>query len=369
MKSDACGLIFADGYGVELNDLTRMRALAAVPFAGRYRIIDFALSNLVNSGVSKVGIVTNDKFKSLMDHVGTGSNWDLDHRNQGVFFLAPYVTSNYYPGQLATNLSSIANFLRHNVTRDVVLCASNVVFNSNLLDVLRCHHETNADITVMYDRHDVFPSHPNVVLETDENDHLLNAWTNPSSFVSNKLFLGCMVVKRLALLHLVDEIISKGSDVLNVQYLLRPSHNLDRRCYEYKGKSLRINSVRDYYKETLALLHPEVSKQLFETDDILYTKVKDEAPTLYTDTAHVTNSIVSDGCVIAGTVTNSLLFRHVKIAETAVLKNCVIFQNVEIADDCYLENVILDKDCVIRSGIKMIGRDDYPVVIGKGAVV
>lgn len=368
MKSDACGLIFADGQGVELSDLTRLRALAAVPFAGRYRIIDFALSNLVNSGVSKIGVVTNNKFKSLMDHVGTGSNWDLDHRNQGVFFLAPYVTSNHYPGQ-ADNLSSIENFLRHNLTEDVIICGSNVVFNSNLLDVLRCHHETGADITVMYDRHDTFPSHPNIVLETDENDVLLNAWTNPSSFVSNKLFLGCMIVQRKALLKLVEEIISKGKDELTVQYLLRLNHNLDIRCYEYKGKSLRINSVRDYYRATMELLDPKISRELFIAEDILYTKVKDEAPALYTDTAHVTNSIVSDGCVIAGTVTNSLLFRHVKIAESAVLKNCVIFQNVEIADDCYLENVILDKDCVIRPGIKMIGHDDYPVVIGKGAVV
>lgn len=368
MKSDACGLIFADGQGVELSDLTRLRALAAVPFAGRYRIIDFSLSNLVNSGVSKVGIVTHNKFKSLMDHVGTGSNWDLDHRNQGVFLLAPYVTSNFYPGQV-DNLSSIENFLRHNLTRDVILCGSNVVFNSNLLDVIRCHHETDADMTVMYDRHDQFPSHPNIVLETDDNDCLLNAWTNPSTFVSNKLFLGCMIVKRQAMLQLVDELISKGRDTLNVQYLLRPSHNLDIRCYEYKGKSLRINSVRDYYKATMEMLDPQVSKKIFDTDDILYTKVKDEAPTLYTQTAHVTNSIVSDGCVIAGTVSNSLVFRHVKIAETAVLKNCIIFQNVEIANDCYLENVILDKDCVIRPSIKMVGHDDYPVVIGKGAVV
>ncbi|MDF0486104.1 glucose-1-phosphate adenylyltransferase subunit GlgD [Amygdalobacter nucleatus] len=368
MKSDACGLIFADGNGVELSDLTRLRSLAAVPFAGRYRIIDFALSDLVNSGVSKVGVVTNNKFKSLIDHVGTGSNWDLDHRNQGVFLLTPYVTSAYHPG-MSDNLASIENFLRHNLTRDVILCGSSVVFNSNLLDVLRCHQETGADVTVMYDRHDNFPSRPYIVLETDENDKLLNAWNDPSSFVSNKLFLGCMIIKREVMLKLVEELISKGNGELTAQYLLHMSHNLDIRCYEYKGESLRINSVRDYYQATLSLLDREISRKLLDTEDILYTKVKDEAPTLYTDTARVTNSIVSDGCVIAGTVANSLIFRHVKIAKSATLKNCVIFQNVEIANDCYLENVILDKDCVIRSGIKMIGHDDYPVVIGKGAVV
>lgn len=210
---------------------------------------------------------------------------------------------------------------------------------------------------------------PYIVLETDENDKLLNAWNDPSSFVSNKLFLGCMIIKREVMLKLVEELISKGNGELTAQYLLHMSHNLDIRCYEYKGESLRINSVRDYYQATLSLLDREISRKLLDTEDILYTKVKDEAPTLYTDTARVTNSIVSDGCVIAGTVANSLIFRHVKIAKSATLKNCVIFQNVEIANDCYLENVILDKDCVIRSGIKMIGHDDYPVVIGKGAVV
>ncbi len=368
MKNDACGLIFADGQGVSLSDLTRLRALAAVPFAGRYRIIDFALSNLVNTGVSKVGIVTHNKFKSLIDHVGTGSNWDLDHKNQGVFLLAPYITSSFYPGHI-DDLSSIANFLRHDTSTDVIICGANVVFNSNLLDVLRCHKGTGADMTVMYDRHDEFPSEPNIVLETDAEDKLLNAWNNPIEKVSNKLFLGTMIIRRNLLLKIVDEAISKGFGEVTAPYLLRMCNSLNIRCYEYKGLCLRINSIKDYFRETFALLNPQVSHQLFETDDILYTKVKDEAPTIYTETAKVTNTIVSDGCLISGQVEHSMIFCHVRIAETAVLKNCIIFQNVDIANDCYLENVILDKDCVIQPGIHMVGHNDYPVVIGKGAIV
>lgn len=368
MKSDACGLIFADDRRIHLSDLTRLRALAAVPFAGRYRLVDFALSNLVNSGVSKVGIVTRNKFKSLVDHVGTGSNWDLDHKNQGVYLLAPYITSESYRGQ-SDDLLSIQNFLKHDSNEYVIICGSNVVFNSNLRDVLRCHEETGADMTVMYDRHDTFPSKPNIVLETDGDDRLLNVWVDPAEFVSNKLCLGTMIIKRELMIKIVSEAISKGVSEFNTEYMLRLCSSLDVRCYEFKGKCLRINSVQDYFAATMELLDPKVNRQIFWTEDPLYTKVKDEAPTFYSETSDTENSIVSDGCVIEGNVYNSMIFRGVQIAGGSQLKKCIVFQNVSIGEGCHLENVIIDKDCVIRPGIRLIGQSGYPIVIGKGATV
>jgi glucose-1-phosphate adenylyltransferase len=192
---------------------------------------------------------------------------------------------------------------------------------------------------------------------------------NPAKPNTTRCSMGVMVLDRQLLIDLVSESIARGEHDFSIEYLLKKFDKYKIKGFEYKGLTLRINSIPTYFTSTMRLLEEEVQQELFWSGLPVYTKVKDEAPSLYDTENDVSNSVISDGCSIMGTVTDSMLFRGVTISRLAKIKNCIIMQDVHISEAVELENVIIDKNCVIRPGIKLLGQPDYPVVIGKGAIV
>lgn len=372
MFIDAMGLILADNTNIRLGELTKPRALAAVPFAGRYRIIDFMLSNMVNSGIISVGVLTSNKYKSLMDHLGNGSAWDLSRKNKGLYILPPFITSEMYGcgvnGDI-DGLSGILDFFKMNSLKYIIVAGSNVVFNTTFNQIIKEHEESDADISVMYNR-DGYDNHEHsLILETDRKNWIKNIFKNPSKPVSNKASLSVFVMKRELLIDLISEAISRGEHDFALDVLIRKHEKLKLRAFEFKGVCLRINTIQDYFTSTMKLLQENVREELFNAEQRVFTKVKDEAPSLYSEDCTVSNSLISDGCRILGTVSDSMLFRGVTISRGVVVKNCIIMQNVHISEGCELENVIIDKNAMLRPGVKLVGQAEYPVVIGKGANV
>lgn len=366
------GLILADNASIRLGELTRPRALAAVPFAGRYRIIDFMLSNMVNSGIISVGVLTSNKYKSLMDHLGNGAAWDLSRKNKGLFILPPFITSEMYGCGIngdIDGLSGILDFFKMNSFKYIIVAGSSVVFNSSFNKMLEEHEASGADISVLYNKDGTNNNDNSLILETDRKNWIKNMYKNPGKPVSNKASLGVFVMRRDLLIDLIMEAISRGEHDFALDVLIRKNDKLKLRGIEFKGISLRINTIQSYFSSTMKVLREDVREELFMAEQRVFTKVKDEAPSLYSNDCVVRNSLISDGCRILGEVSDSMLFRGVTISKNTKVKNCIIMQNVHISEGCELENTIIDKNSVLRPGIKLIGQADYPVVIGKGAIV
>lgn len=368
MFVDAIGLILADDRRIDLGELTLPRALAAVPFGGRYRIVDFMLSNLVNTGVTAVGVSTFNKYKSLMDHLGTGASWDLDRKNQGLSIIPPYVTTDKYYGN--NDISGIFNFVRYKKRKHVIICGSSVIMNIDFNRLIELHDQSGADMTLLYAKEDKDCGSPEYVLEFDRKNILKSCLLDPQNKVKNrKSFLDVMIIERELFVEILSEALERGKNELDFQSFLSMHEKYHIRGVEHKGYYLRINSIQSYFTATMDSLSLSGQKALFWSDKPIYTKVKDEAPSYYSDNAEVKNSMISDGCVIDGNIEHSLLFRGVSVSSNTVLKNCIIFQNAVIGDNCYLENCIIDKYAYIRPGVKLIGESQYPVVIKKNAIV
>jgi len=369
MFIDAMGLILADNNRITLGELSKPRALAAVPFGGRYRIIDYMLSDMVNSGVKSVGILTLNKYKSLMDHLGTGASWDLDRKNFGLHILPPYVNSESTGIEDGEELEGLLDFIRSNRSTYVIISNSNMILNTTFNDFVEKHEQSGADLSVMYNRDGTKYGVPNFIFDVDRKGYVKDMLQNPEKTSSNRCSLGIIVLRRELLIDLISEMIARGERTFGVHALTKKYDSLRIRAQEYKGLVLRINSIQTYFNSSMLLLDNQVRADLFWNGMPIYTKVKDEAPTLYFENSRVGNSIVSDGCRIMGTVQNSLLFRGVTVSRNSKVTNSVIMQDVHISENCELENVIIDKNVVIRPGIKLVGHKDYPVVIGKGAIV
>ncbi len=368
MFLNAMGLILADHNRIQLSDLSRPRALAAIPFAGRYRIIDFMLSNMVNSGITSVGVIAMHKYKSLMDHLGTGSSWDLDRKNKGLSLLPPFIYSDNDGGE-ADSLSGLLDFIRMHRRRYVIIANSNVVFNATFHDLVKQHQANEADISVLYNRDGMAYGAPSAILSTDRKGWVKDVLFNPPKPPSRKNTIGVMVIERERLMDLVHEDVARGNYDFSIDSLIRRHDELKILAVEYKGVLLRINSIETYFSSTMALFDEAIRQDLFWSGLPVYTKIKDEAPARYGLENQVENSLISDGCLIQGTVINSLLFRGVTVAKHAVVENSIVMQDSYVSEGVTLEQVILDKNCFIRPGIKLVGQKEFPVVIGKGAVV
>ena len=373
--NDVMGIVYTSKDDLNLRELTSQRAVAAIPVAGRYRIIDFTLSSMVNSGIHNVGIIAQKNYQSLMDHLGSGKDWDLHTRNNGLFFLPPFMTrdnSGEYNGLLDA-LRSNFDYLRRSEQDFVILADSDCAMNTTFDAMIQQHIKSRADITMMYQKatavNTEFSTSSNnnhVFLDVNGEGAVTNLEVNPNAASFGNLFLSVMMVKRTLLIYLVDQAISRGSHDLYADVLLPAiqANSLKIMGYEEKGYYRRIETIRGYFNFSLDLLKPEVREALFGANPV-FTKTRDSVPTIYRAGAKVTNSLIADGCVIDGEVENCVLSRGVRVGKGAKVKNCVIMQDSYIEDDVELENVIFDKAVTIRSHGRLIGQAQYPIVIGK----
>lgn len=374
MYKDAMSLILADNKRIDMGEMTRHRPLSAIPYAGRYRIIDFMLSNIVNTGITSVGIMTYSKYRSLMDHIGTGNEWDLDRKNtRGLTILPPYANAeNTFPIYNSDNadLVSVLDYSRSNNGRYVLVSDCTMVFTAPFEDLILRHEASGADITFMYKRMTACPDAYHLVVDTDRKGNLTNVFVKPEKPVSNKISMGVLVLGKPLFEDLVSEAISKGDRGLSIHGLLMLHGQLEIKGYEYKEFAQHINSVASYFANTMQLVDASDARNaLFWSGQPVFTKIKDEAPTLYVDGSHASGSIISNGCRIYGEVRRSMLFRGVMVSRNSRLRNCVVMQDSFISENCELENIIIDKNCVIRPGIKLVGSHEHPIVIGKGTVL
>lgn len=368
MFVNATGIIVADDKKVHLSELSRPRALAAVPFAGRYRIIDFLLSNMANSGITLVGVSTLNKYKSLLDHLGAGSAYDLDRKNQGLHILPPYLTSENYYNE-SDDLRGLLDFIEGTKNKYIIITGSHAIFTCDFESLSLSHEESGADITVMYKEDGSRGNDTDIILETDEEGRLLDVYTNPVNPISKKNSLGTMILSKELMVEIISDSVSLGVSHLTEELFLRKSKILNIQTFEYTDPVLRIGNIHDYFEATMQLLDPEVNEAIFWGRNPVYTKVKDEAPAYLEPSALAKNCLVSDGCHLEGDVKRSVLFRGVMVGKNSKVENSIIFQNVKIGKNVELNHVIIDKDVVIRDGTRLMGQAEYPVVIGKGAIV
>ena len=371
---DTMGIILTMDANNKLHDLSEQRAVSAVPFGGRYRIVDFVLSSMVNSGISNVGIVTHQNYQSLMDHLGAGKEWDLDRKLTGLFIFPPNIKKESVDrskGDLE-ELYNILHYLRRSKQRYVVISNASSVFNMSFDEALDFHISKEADITAIY--------HPSsdrrmkellsfTTFEVNRNGQITHMEVNPRFPKSHLLSMNVYVIKKVLLESLIEESVARGYDDFESELLQKNLSNLRVFAYAYRGYLAQVDSVRTYFKYNMALLNSEVRHELFQEDQPIYTKVKDEVPTMYGDSARTENCLIADGCLIEGEVRNSILFRGVQVSKNAKITDSIIMQNSEVHENAVLENVILDKDVIVRVGKRLTGQQEYPVLIGKGGVI
>lgn len=366
-------IILADNQ-VNLKELTLRRQLAAVPFGARYRLIDFPLSNLVNAGVRNVGVFVQEKYRSLMDHIGIGKEWDLNRQRDGLFILPPETYSdgavpNAHSGDLALLRRHIDYFFRSK-QEYVVVCCGSIIMNIDLTQMLTKHLNTGADITLLYRVEKDRTDHSQAVeVFTDENSRVTFLKVNPIVSSSSKILLDTYILRRDLLIELVDAAVSSGGSDFVMDVLIRNLGDLKVYGHEFSGYARKICSLETYFNASMELLTPEVYSELFFANGPIFTKVKNEPPVVYLDGATAKNSLIANGCRIEGTVENSILFRGVKVEKGAHVKDSIIMQKSVVGRGAFLENVIVDKDSQISSHKRLVGDRTYPLVIGKGSAL
>lgn len=370
--SNVLGLIFANMHDSTINDLTKLRTMGSVPFGARYRLIDFALSNMVNSGINTIGVITKANYQSLLDHLGSGAEWDLARKTGGLHLLPPYghINGGLYRGRLEA-LAGVVDFLRHCDEEYVFISDTDVIANIDLKKIVENHEETGADITVVYAKEvcDAERTRTKTVLSVNDSGKIYDVLVRPEISGEHNVSLNMFVIKKSFLIELVIEKASKNLYSFEVDILQHMLPELNVYGYRFEGYHAQIDGIKTYFKSNMELMNADVRKELFNHDDPIYTKVRDEAPAKYGLESECKNSIIADGCVIEGKVENSVLFRGVKVGKNAVVRNCILMQDTVVGEKCEMNYVIADKNVNIGNFRSIGGTEDYPVFVGKGASV
>lgn len=354
----------------DLEELTYSRCVASVPFGGRYRLIDFTLSNMVNSGIESVGLFAHKKYRSLMDHLGSGKEWDLDRKRGGLFLLPPSIdeTKEQMKGDLYNFYSHMDYFSRGSHPY-VLISRSHMVCNINFNEVLDAHIESGADITMVYKEiwEEEHSSHRKLIVQPD--GRVTSIQESTGRLESDQVSMEMYLMKRSLLLDLVESCLAQGYDYFVRDAIMKNITKLNIRGYEYRGHLGIVNTLQSYYSNSLKLLDPGTWRDLFYSKGLIYTKIKDEPPARYAQRADTRNSLIANGCYIDGQVENSILFRGVRVERGAVVKNCVIMQNCVIGENVRIENAVLDKDVFVSAGRVLAGDMKAPFIAAKRKVI
>lgn len=371
MAASAIGVIFSNMHEETVPELVRRRTMASIPYGGRYRIIDFILSNMVNSGITTVGLVTTNNYRSLIDHIGSGKDWDLARKDGGLILLPPFSEKRDKPYNTRLEaLSTITGFLNRRNEKYVVLTDCDGVAKFDISEIVDYHEQKQADITLVTHYGKLGNRADFMLTESDEEGRVREIKLTPHVQPGTKanVFVNLMVINRQFLLNLVEDSIAHGFTSFESDILVKQLDSLKIYAYDFKGYYAGIDSMSAYYKHNMELLEKKVRDELFGGRDI-YTKVRDSAPSKYGENAVVKNSLISDGCVIEGIVENSILFRGVKVAKGAVVKNSIIMQDNIIGANTSLNCVITDKNVVISDRKSLSGCSDLPYFIKKGTML
>ena len=371
MKS-ILGIVFSNMHEHLMSDLTPHRCMGSVPIGGRYRLIDFALSSLVHSGIQDVGIVTKANYQSLMDHLGNGREWDLNRKKGGIVMLPPFAHTgpSMYRGKIEA-LQGIMGFIKSRGAQYILTTDCDVILNTTFDEMFASHVDTGADITIMYKKMELqdTTAKDTVVLGIGPDGKITDILANPMLAGPQNIYLNIMIISKSLLEYVVGNCYSRNLFNFERDVLQAGISQYNINAFEYTGHVSRLSSLQTYYAANLSLLDPRVKSDLFPRGLPVYTKVADEPPVRYGLDAKVSNSLLADGCQIEGEVEGSVLFRSVTVSKGAKIKNSVIMQGTTIGENCNLDCVITDKNVTIRDGRILAGFRTYPVYISKNAVV
>ena len=368
MAINAVGVIFSNIHEENVPELVRRRTISSIPFGGRYRVIDFHLSNMVNAGITTVGLMANNNYRSLIDHLGSGKDWDLARKDGGLVLLPPYSDKHdrLYSTRMEA-LTSLTGFLKHRNEPYVVIADGDNVARMDISDIVAAHEKNKADITLVTHYDCVERTADFMTVSADEKGRVTDVQYKPHVKKGEKAnyYAGVMVIGRKFLQNIVEDSVTHGIESFETEVIVKQVASLKIYNYDFKGYFAGMTSLAAYFKHNMRLLDKEVRDELFANRDI-YTKVRDSAPSKYGAQAVVKNSLISDGCVIEGTVENSILFRGVKVAKGAVVKNSIVMQDTVINANASLNCVITDKNVVISDKRQFSACEEMPFYIQKG---
>ena len=349
------GLIAANFETKDMGELTEDRTIGSLPYGGNYRVVDFPLSNMVNSGINTIGLITPYKYRSIIDHVGAGKAWDLDRKNGGLFVL---------PGSVFGVHSENSHFLLRDIRRNtiylerspapyILVTAANVISHMDYRPLIMEHIKSGADITMVYNTADRDETHRLGV--TVENGRVVGFKPNPKKY--EDAVLDTFVISRDLLMKILEWY--AAIDYLDFFEAIEGDlDKMDIRAYKYEGYARQMFTSRDYFEYSMEVLNLDVAAELFSRERPIATKAAEAAPAKYLEGAKVRNSMVSDGSLIQGEVDHSILFREVKVGKGAKVKNSIIMQRCVIEDGAVVENVILDKSQTVKAGTVIKGTGD-----------
>ncbi|MBK5242407.1 glucose-1-phosphate adenylyltransferase subunit GlgD [Clostridium sp.] len=365
MLNNYIGILTLNEDEENIKSLTKTRPIASIPIGGRYRVIDFVLSNMVNSGIYNIGIFTNTKSRSLVDHLGSGKPWDLDRKINGLF-LFNFVSERSRTGDIDI-LSDNMEYIYRTKQDYVIISSSYMICNIDYNEAAKYHEESGSDITLLYKKTNNGKKHylDANTLYIDEENKVLSIGKNKGAEDKLNISMEAFIMKKSTLISIINNCVQTGShnSIKNAIYDSVKEYNVNG--YEFKGYLKCVNSVKNYYKISMDMLNSKVTKELFFSNGLIYTKIKDEAPTKYFDGSNVNNSLISNGCILKGDIENSVISRRVTVQEGVEIKNCIIFQNCVIKKGCKLTNVIIDKNTILNENTVLKGAIEFPVVIEK----
>lgn len=376
-NADALGIIFPNSYDSFVPELVTKRLMSSIPFASRYRIVDFLLSSMVNCGIDNISLVVRKNYHSLMDHLGSGREWDLTRKKGGLNIVPPFADRDVkiYDGRVGA-LASILRFLKGQKEKYVVMCDANIIVNFDFKALIDAHVKSEADITVAYTKEvlsadllgvDVSVKDMYYTAQMD-GTRIKEIRLNSKEPGEQNLFMNIYVIDRELLIQQISEAYVNGYTYYERDILIPNLEKLNIQGYLYDGYVARITSVKSYFDENMKMLDEANLDALFSGNPI-YTKIRDDNPTRYINGAKVKNTMAADGCIIEGEVENSVLFRGVKVAKGAKVKNCVLMQDTVVEAGARLEYIISDKNVTVGVGQEVKGTDTLPVYIEKHKTV
>ena len=372
MANSAVGIIFSSLNDNTLSRLTGDRTVAAIPFACRYRLVDFCLSNMVNANISNISIVANYNYRSLVEHIGSGKDWDLARRRSGINLISPFQTAHSPNAKMFSThmqaLKSMREYIDEFKEEYVVLMDSDYILNIDLASVIKSHEQTGANVTIVTQKLAPGASYkfPRMMLSSVAGKITDIVMSSTYTEKNPELSLNIFVMKTSYLRKLIEEADAYALDSLTGLFLANYKKS-NYRSYCYTGFVASVSSFLDYYRYSMQLATDSVAREnlLWKKEAPIFTRVHNSSPTMYTKDAKVENSMIADECVIEGTVINSVIFRGVTVEKGAVVKNSILFQGTVVSKNAELNCIVTDKDVFVSSGVKLSGNDNMPFYVQK----
>lgn len=364
-------LIFTNQANYDLKELTEVRSMSSVPYGGRFRMIDFMLSNCVNAGITDIGVVLQQNYQSLLDHIGSGKHWDLARRRGGLRLLPPFSLNNNSRMEFRGRMDSIAGLSSYleQIRQDYVLLADgDVALNIDLGKVYEQHTSSGADITIVCTpRHIGDPNQTTYVVPAEDGS-IADILEKPDE-AQGLEYISMALLSTELLIKLNKDCASHGKYSFSNDVLVGMKDQLHIHAYVFDGYCARFTSVASYYAQSMDLLKNEVRKELFDPKHPIRSKDRTDAPTYYAPGSSATGSLISDGCVIEGTVENSILFRNVKVAKGAVVRNSILMKGTMVGENATVNCTIADKNVTVSPNGNLSGHPNYPLLIAKDSQV